>query len=59
MPAGECGAHQWFTASPPLMSRDHVHFTAEGYKKSAGEFLNTLIPVIEKLRVGANAVPNN
>jgi len=59
MPADECGAHQWFTASPPLMSRDHVHFTAEGYKKSAGEFLNTLIPVIEKLRVGANVIPNN
>jgi lysophospholipase L1-like esterase len=59
MPAGECGAHQWFTASPPLMSRDHVHFTAEGYKKSAGEFLNTLIPVIEKVRVGTNVIPNN
>jgi lysophospholipase L1-like esterase len=56
---GECGAHQWFSASPPLMSRDHVHFTAEGYKKSAEQFLNTLIPVIEKVRVGANAVPNN
>ena len=55
----ECGAHQWFTASPPLMSRDHVHFTSEGYKKSAEQFLNTLIPVIEKVRVGANAVPNN
>jgi lysophospholipase L1-like esterase len=56
---GECGAHQWFSASPPLMSRDHVHFTAEGYKKSAEQFLNTLIPVIEKVRVGANAVSNN
>jgi lysophospholipase L1-like esterase len=59
MPEGECGAHQWFTASPPLMSRDHVHFTAEGYRKSAEQFLNTLIPVIEKVRVGANAVSNN
>jgi lysophospholipase L1-like esterase len=56
---GECGAHQWFAASPPLMSRDHVHFTSEGYKKSAEAFLNTLIPVIEKVRVGANAVSNN
>jgi lysophospholipase L1-like esterase len=55
----ECGAHQWYTASPPLMSRDHVHFTAEGYKKSAEQFLNTLIPMIEKVRVGANAVSNN
>jgi lysophospholipase L1-like esterase len=55
----ECGAHRWFTASPPLMAKDHVHFTIEGYRKSAGEFLNTLIPVIEKVRVSANAVPNN
>jgi lysophospholipase L1-like esterase len=58
MPA-ECGAHQWLTASPPLMSRDHVHFTAEGYKKSAEQFLNVLIPVIEKVRVGADVVSNN
>jgi hypothetical protein len=36
-----------------------VHFTAEGYRKSAAEFLNTLIPVIEKVRVSANAVSNN
>jgi lysophospholipase L1-like esterase len=58
MPA-ECGAHQWFSASPALMSRDHVHFTAEGYKRGAEAFLNVLIPVIEKVRVGANAVPNH
>ena len=56
---GECGAQQWFTASPPLMSRDHVHFTAEGYKKSAEQLLSTLVPLIEKVRVGANAVSNN
>jgi hypothetical protein len=55
----ECGAHRWFTASPPLMAKDHVHLTLEGYRKSAGEFLNTLIPVIEKVRLSANAVPNN
>ena len=55
----ECGAHAWFTATPQLMARDHVHFTIEGYKKSAEQFLNTLIPVIEKVRVGENAVPNN
>jgi hypothetical protein len=36
-----------------------VHFTIEGYRKSAEQFLNTLIPVIEKVRVSANAVPNN
>jgi lysophospholipase L1-like esterase len=55
----ECGAHTWFTASPQLMARDHVHFTIAGYKKSAEQFLNTLIPVIEKVRVGENAVPND
>ncbi len=59
MMPSECGAHQWFTASPPLMSRDHVHFTAEGYKRSAEQFLNILVPMIEKIRVGANAVSNN
>jgi lysophospholipase L1-like esterase len=58
MPA-ECGAHQWFSASPALMSRDHVHFTAEGYKRGAEAFLNVLIPIIEKVRVGTNAVPNH
>jgi lysophospholipase L1-like esterase len=55
----ECGAHRWATASPPLMAKDHVHFTIEGYKKSADHFLQTLIPVIEKVRVGANAVSHN
>jgi lysophospholipase L1-like esterase len=55
----ECGAHRWHTASPQLMAKDHVHFTIEGYKKSAEQFLTTLIPVIEKVRVGANAVSNN
>ncbi len=55
----ECGAHRWYSASPQLMAKDHVHFTIEGYKKSADQFLNTLIPVIEKVRVGANVVSNN
>ena len=55
----ECGAHRWATMSPPLMAKDHVHFTVEGYKKSAGEFLNTLIPIIRKLRSRSNVVSNN
>jgi lysophospholipase L1-like esterase len=46
----ECGAHQWYTASPPLMSRDHVHFTPMGYKRSAELFLDTLLPIINKVR---------
>jgi lysophospholipase L1-like esterase len=49
MPA-ECGSHQWAQATPPLMARDHVHFTVSGYNKSAEQFLETLIPVIEKVR---------
>jgi lysophospholipase L1-like esterase len=55
----ECGAHRWYTASPQLMAKDHVHFTFEGYKKSADQFLRTLIPVIEKVRVGANVISHN
>ena len=55
----ECGAHRWATASPQLMAKDHVHFTIEGYKKSADQFLRTLIPVIEKVRVGANVISHN
>jgi lysophospholipase L1-like esterase len=45
----ECGAHRWAQASPALMAPDHVHFTIGGYNKSAERFLDTLIPVIEKL----------
>jgi len=55
----ECGAHRWVTASPPLMTKDHIHFTAEGYKKSAEQFLAALIPVIEKVRGRETAARNN
>ena len=55
----ECGAHRWYTASPQLIAKDHVHFTLEGYKKSADQFLRTLIPVIEKVRLGANVISRN
>jgi hypothetical protein len=48
----QCGSHIWATASPPLMTPDHVHFTVAGYNKGAESFLNTtLIPMIEQLRV--------
>jgi lysophospholipase L1-like esterase len=46
----DCGAHQWNKMSPALMSRDHVHFTVEGYRRSADQFLDTLIPIIERTR---------
>jgi lysophospholipase L1-like esterase len=55
----ECGAHVWATASPPLMTPDHVHFTVAGYNKSAEQFLNALIPVIESLQVRPNIAANN
>lgn len=45
----ECGAHEWFMMNPPLMSRDHVHFTAEGYRRSAESFLGSLVPVVERI----------
>jgi lysophospholipase L1-like esterase len=49
----ECGAQAWVSASPPLMTPDHVHFTIAGYNKSAEQFLNALTPVIEKVQVAA------
>ena len=55
----ECGAHKWATMSPPLMAKDHVHLSIDGYKKSAAEFLNTLIPIIRELRARSNVVSNN
>jgi hypothetical protein len=55
----ECGAHSWFTDSPQLMARDHVHLTPEGYRRSAVEFLSTLIPVIEKVPLGDDAISHH
>jgi lysophospholipase L1-like esterase len=55
----ECGAHRWLAQSPALMAGDHVHFTVAGYKKSAMAFLDTLIPVIDKVQLRSNAVSNN
>jgi lysophospholipase L1-like esterase len=55
----ECGADRWLNQSPVLMAKDHVHFTIAGYKKSAAAFLDTLIPVIDKVRSRSNAVSNN
>ena len=55
----DCGADRWLSQSPALMAKDHVHFTIAGYKKSAASFLDTLIPVIDKLRSRPDAVSNN
>jgi lysophospholipase L1-like esterase len=56
---GECGAHEWFTMKPPLVSGDHVHFTAAGYRRSANEFLAALIPIAEQARAGADVIPHD
>jgi lysophospholipase L1-like esterase len=58
MPA-ECGAHKWFKETPPLMSTDHVHFTAIGYKKSADQFVSVLTPVIDRVRARSDAVSHH
>jgi len=55
----ECGAERWLRETPVLMAKDHVHFTIAGYKKSAAAFLETLIPVIDKVRSRSDAVSNN
>jgi lysophospholipase L1-like esterase len=55
----ECGADRWLNQSPVLMAKDHLHFTIAGYKKSAAAFLETLVPVIDKVRARSDAVSNN
>jgi lysophospholipase L1-like esterase len=57
MPA-ECGAHQWVTKSPPLMARDHLHLSRDGYQLSAEEFSKALIPIVDKIRASVNVVSN-
>jgi lysophospholipase L1-like esterase len=57
MPA-ECGAQKWVANSPPLMARDHLHLSTEGYKLSAEEFSKSLIPLIDKVRAPFNVVSN-
>jgi lysophospholipase L1-like esterase len=58
MPA-ECGAHKWFKETPPLMSPDHVHFTAAGYRKGADQFVSVLAPIIDKVRAGSDAISHH
>jgi hypothetical protein len=55
----QCGAHEWYKTIPPLMSRDHVHMTAEGYRESAKQFVAKLIPAIESFRVRTEVVPHD
>ncbi|HLH87030.1 MAG TPA: GDSL-type esterase/lipase family protein [Xanthobacteraceae bacterium] len=55
----DCGADRWRAETPPLMAKDHIHFTIAGYKKSAAAFLDTLVPVIDKIRSRSDAVSHN
>jgi lysophospholipase L1-like esterase len=55
----ECGADRWRAETPPLMAKDHIHFTIAGYKKSAAAFLDTLVPVIDKIRSRSDAVSHD
>ncbi len=55
----ECGADRWANQSPPLIAKDRVHFTMEGYRQSAAQFLKALLPVIEQVRQSDNVVSNH
>ncbi len=56
---GPCGAQVWAAANPPLMARDYVHMTTEGYKQSADQFADFLIPLIDGRQTGAHVVSND
>lgn len=58
MPA-ECGADRWANMSPPLVAKDRVHFTMEGYRQTAAQFLKVLLPVIEQVRQSDDVVSNH
>ena len=54
-----CGAQVWAAATPPLMAHDYVHMTLEGYKQSADQFADFLIPLIDGRQTSAHVVSNN
>lgn len=56
---GPCGAQVWAAASPPLMARDYVHMTLDGYKQSADRFADFLIPLIAGRSAATHVVSNN
>ncbi len=53
-----CGAQIWAAANPPLMARDYVHMTLEGYKRSADQFADFLIPLIQGRPTSEHVVSN-
>jgi lysophospholipase L1-like esterase len=58
MPAG-CGASRWAAADPPLMARDHVHFTTAGYRKSGEAFAEFLERDLKAALRGEDAVSHH
>jgi len=56
---GPCGAQVWAAANPPLMARDYVHMTLEGYKQSADRFADFLIPLIQGRPAATHVVSND
>ena len=58
MPA-ECGADRWANLTPPLVAKDRVHFTMEGYRQTAAQFLKVLLPLIEQVRQSDDVVSNH
>lgn len=55
----KCGAHRWVTAAQPLMAKDHVHFTREGYARAAEELARQLRRLIARDGTSPNVVSNN
>jgi len=58
MPA-KCGADAWYGSSPRLVTRDHVHFTAEGYRMSARRFIEFLDPIIAQFQSKSYALSDH
>jgi lysophospholipase L1-like esterase len=58
MPA-HCGAQIWAATSPPLMARDYIHMTLDGYNRSADRFADYLMPLINEAWTATRVVSNN
>jgi lysophospholipase L1-like esterase len=55
----KCAAHAWHTAATPLVTADHVHFTAEGYRLSADRFAEFLFPIVDSFKSKAHALSDH
>ena len=54
-----CGAQAWASGEPKLMTADHVHFTREGYRRSARALAAFLDPIVRQALGGTRAVSND